>query len=311
MKWLFMFIGVLPLRVNHALGALLGRLVWQFSQRHRQVTSDNLNQYASSRALDAGTHAGLLRRAMIEQGKSFTELAVAWTASLARLNRLVLRCPDWHHVDAAITANRSIIFVSPHLGCFDIAGLYIADRLPITALYRPPKQPWLEPIMQAGRARGGVTTAPANARGVRALLKTLKANGNIMILPDQVPAAESGGEGVWADFFSRPAYTMTLLPRLAATANAAVLFFFAERLPGGGGYQMHIVPLNEPYSTDKLIAANQTNTMIEKLIDMAPAQYLWGYNRYKQPAGAHPPPLSSSSPPSPPFPPAAATAASN
>ena len=292
-----MFVGILPLRVNHVLGALLGRLVWQFSRRHRQITADNVNQYAVSRALDAPTHARLLRVAMIEQGKGFTELAVAWTASMDRLNDLVEPCNDWHHVDAAIAAHRSIIFVSPHLGCFDIGGLYIGSRLPITALYRPPKQSWLEPIMHGGRVRGGVTTAPANAGGVRTLLKTLKKGGHIMILPDQVPAADSGGEGVWSDFFSQPAYTMTLLPRLAATSNAVVLFFFAERLAKGAGYRVHITPLAETYSADKFNAAKQTNTMIEKLIDMAPAQYLWGYNRYKQPAGAPLPPLSSPSPP--------------
>ncbi|MEI6737720.1 MAG: lysophospholipid acyltransferase family protein, partial [Pseudomonadota bacterium] len=168
---------------------------------------------------------------------------------------------------------------------------YVASRLPITALYRPPKQQWLEPIMDAGRARGGATTAPANATGVRALLKTLKVGGNIMILPDQVPAAENGGEGVWAVFLDRPAYTMTLLPRLAESSNAVVLFFFAERLAKGEGYRVHIVPMTEAYSSDKPAAAIQTNTMVEKLIDMAPAQYLWGYNRYKQPAGAPPAPL--------------------
>ncbi len=297
MKWLFTVIGRLPLRLNHALGALLGRLVWQFSLRHRMITQGNLNQYRLSRQLDDHAQAKLLQMAIREQGKGLTELAVAWTASIDRLNGLFAPCPDWHHVVAAQTANRPIIFVTPHLGCFDIAGRYIAGRLPITALYRPPKQAWLQPIMEAGRARGGATTVPANAGGVRALLKTLKANGNIMILPDQAPAAETGGEGVWANFFSRPAYTMTLLPRLAATSNAVVLFFFAERLPKGAGYRIHIVPLDQAYVVDKLIAATQTNTMIEKLIDMAPAQYLWGYNRYKQPAGALPPPAAASNPP--------------
>jgi KDO2-lipid IV(A) lauroyltransferase len=79
---------------------------------------------------------------------------------------------------------------------------------------------------------------------------------------------------------------MTLLPRLAASANAVVLFFFAERLPLGAGYRIHIEPMREPFSPDRNIAARQTNFMVEKLVAMAPSQYLWGYNRYKHPAGA-------------------------
>ncbi|MEO8104223.1 MAG: lysophospholipid acyltransferase family protein, partial [Betaproteobacteria bacterium] len=163
---------------------------------------------------------------------------------------------------------------------------YLESRIPVTALYRPPKQAWLEPLMQAGRVRGGGNTAAADAGGIKTLLKTLKAGGNIIILPDQVPAPGQGGDGVWADFFGRPAFTMTLLPRLACSTGATVLFFFAERLPKGAGYHVHIEPMTEAFSRDRQIAARQTNAMVEKLVAMAPAQYLWGYNRYKHPAGA-------------------------
>ncbi len=286
MKWLFALFGALPLTLNHFLGSALGWLAGQLSPRHKQTSRDNIQRYSASRKLSSEATQQLIKSAMIEQGKGVTELAIAWTASIERLNKLFAPAIGWQHVETAKAAKRPIIFVSPHLGCFDIAGRYVASRVPITALYRPPKQDWLAPIMAQGRARGGATVAPANATGVRALLKTLKSGGSIMILPDQVPAAEKGGEGVWADFFNSPAYTMTLLPRLAATSNAVVLYFFAERLVHGGGYRVHIVPMNAPYADDKLIAARQTNAMVETLIDLAPTQYLWGYNRYKRPAGA-------------------------
>jgi Kdo2-lipid IVA lauroyltransferase/acyltransferase len=293
MKWLFILFGKLPLRLNHLIGAALGWLAWWLSARHRLTTTENIKRYAASRHLSIKDAASLQRQAIAEQGKGITELAIAWTASIEKLNQLFAPAQGWEHVEAALQANQPIIFVSPHLGCFDIAGRYIASRVPITALYRPPKQAWLAPIMAAGRARGGATVAPANATGVRALLKALKSRASIMILPDQVPAAESGGEGVWVDFFNHPAYTMTLLPRLAASNNATVLYFFAERLSSGSlGYRVHIVPMDAPYTGDtgdKIAAARQTNAMVEKLIDIAPAQYLWGYNRYKRPAGAPPP----------------------
>ena len=284
MTWLFRLLGKLPLGLNHAVGAGLGRLAWLFSARHRQITRANIGIYGRQVHLDEIT--SLVNRSIAEQGKGITELAIAWTAPVERLYSLVNTCSGWEHVDAAKARQRAIIFVTPHLGCYDIAGRYLQSRIPVTALYRPPKQAWLEPLMQQGRVRGGGNTAAADAGGVRALLKILKAGGNIIILPDQVPAPGQGGDGVWADFFGRPAYTMTLLPRLALSTDAAVLFFFAERLPRGAGYHVHIEPMSEAYSRDKLIAARQTNAMVERLVAMAPSQYLWGYNRYKQPAGA-------------------------
>lgn len=144
--------------------------------------------------------------------------------------------------------------------------------------------------MQAGRQRGGGSTASADAAGVRQLLKTLKQGGSIIMLPDQVPAPEAGGDGVWAPFFGRPAYTMTLLPRLAESTGAVVLLFFARRLPGGRGFAVHIEPPLSPFPKDKTAAASALNHALEKLITLAPEQYLWGYNRYKHPAGAPLPP---------------------
>jgi KDO2-lipid IV(A) lauroyltransferase len=280
--WLFRLLGWLPLRLNQAAGAALGWLAWLFSSRHRKLTRANLSTYGRhARLEEIGT---LVRQSIVEQGKGVIELAIAWTAPVDRLYSLVTACTGWQHVDAATSSGRAIIFVTPHLGCYDIAGRYLESRIPFTALYRSPKQAWLEPLMQQGRVRGGASTAAADTSGVRALLKALKTGGNIMILPDQVPG--QGGDGVWADFFGRPAFTMTLLPRLAHSADAAVLFFFAERLPKGAGYHVHIEPMPEAFSRDRQIAARQTNAMVERLVGMAPAQYLWGYNRYKSPAGA-------------------------
>jgi len=286
--WVFHFLGALPLWLNHRIGGLLGWLGWLLSGRHRRITRENLERFA---AFSGVSQRSALTRAVISaQGQGLTEMAVAWTAPLERLQQLVVDCRGWEHIDAAQAGGRAILFVSPHLGCYDLAGRYLSSRTPITAMYRPPKQAWLEPIMQAGRVRGAGNTVTADAAGVRGLLRTLKNGGSVMILPDQVPAPEQGGDGVWADFFGSPAYTMTLLPRLAKSANAVVLFCFAERLPRGAGYRMHIQPMTGAYTGDRLADARQTNALVEQLICMAPAQYLWGYNRYKQPAGAPPPP---------------------
>ena len=98
------------------------------------------------------------------------------------------------------------------------------------------------------------------------------------------------GDGEWVDFFGRPAYTMTLVGRLQEASGAALVFCYAERLAGGQGFRLHMEPLAEPLPTDRRESARLVNAMVEKLVRECPEQYLWGYNRYKRPAGAPPPP---------------------
>ncbi|MEC5208836.1 lauroyl/myristoyl acyltransferase [Vogesella perlucida] len=131
--------------------------------------------------------------------------------------------------------------------------------------------------------RGNGKTAPATPAGVRILMKALKSGEATIILPDQVPG---GGEGVWAPFFGRPAFTMSLLPRLAQMQGVTVLWFAGERLPDGQGFAVHIQPQTQPFNGDKAQDGAILNQQVEQLIRRWPAQYLWSYNRYKRPAGA-------------------------
>jgi Kdo2-lipid IVA lauroyltransferase/acyltransferase len=280
--WLMCAAGALPLAVLHGFGGLFGRLVLVFSSSVRRRITENLGQSGISN-VSAQAVAG-------ELGRGVFEIAYAWTRPVETLYANVVPGTGYAHLEAAKASGRAIIFATPHLGCYDLAGRFIESRVPMTALFSPSKTAWFTPIMQAGRVRGAARTAPANAAGVRELMRVLKKGGSIMLLPDQVPAPSAGGEGVWAPFFNKPAYTMTFLPKLALQTNAIVLFFFAERLPNGKGYRVHIAAPAPSYSADKLEATSQMNAQIEALIAIAPAQYLWSYNRYKRPAGAPLPP---------------------
>lgn len=278
---LFNFIAYCPLPLLHALGSVLGWAAYLADRRYRHRLRQHL---AASGVVSAADFDTTLRQAIGQQGQALTELLYAWGRPASAIAARITRCEGWQHAEAAIAAKRPIIFVTPHLGSADIAGRYISTRLPypLTALYRPPKIAALEPWMQAGRMRDNGRTAPANASGVRILLKALRAGEATILLPDQAPSA---GEGVWAPFFGRPAYTMTLLGRLAQVNAAVVLFFFAER-QARGRFHIHIQPMRGAFSGDKLADASILNANLEDLIRMAPAQYLWSYNRYKQPAGA-------------------------
>jgi len=269
----------LPLLWLHGAGAALGWLVYLASPTYARRLRENLD--ASGVCADAAAARALPGSAIAEAGKGVLELIKVWFADDATVDALVTQCDGWEHVEAARTRGHGIIFLTPHLGCFEISALYGARRMPLTVLYRPPKMRWLEPLMIAGRSRWHAAMAPANLRGVRLLYRALGRGEAIGLLPDQAPGV---GEGVWAQFFGRPAYTMTLVTRLKEASGAAAIMAFAERLPRGGGFRLRLEAL-----PDGPLDATALNRAIEEQVRRCPAQYLWGYNRYKVPAGAPPP----------------------
>ena len=112
------------------------------------------------------------------------------------------------------------------------------------------------------------------------MIKALRAGRAVGLLPDQVPPE---GQGLWAPFFGRPAYTMTLAARLIQQTGATPLLVWGERLPRGQGYVLHFRALAEPLAGELAPAVAQINREMERLIREAPGQYLWGYGRYKTP----------------------------
>lgn len=288
MKTLLRLLARLPLRLNHALGAFVGRLVYALAPRYRRRLLENLSR-SGVRATPADVRR-LAHENAAEIGKGATELAWALFRS-DEVVGLVRQRHGWDAVEKLRAAHRPIVFVTPHLGSYDVTGRYLVEKQPVLAMYRPHKLFWLDQLLREGRNQGaapdGTNVVPANLAGVRMVLKHLRRGGCTMVLPDQVPGI---GDGEWVDFFGRPAYTMTLIARLQQASRAAIVFCYAQRLPKGGGYDMHFVPLEEPLPADPREAALRVNARVEELVRACPVQYLWGYNRYKRPAGAPPPP---------------------
>ncbi|MEY4591310.1 MAG: hypothetical protein RIR18_205 [Pseudomonadota bacterium] len=265
----------------HRIGAGLGALVYLSSGTYRRHVCANLRQAMG----DEGEK--LAFRVAIESGKQMAEIARVWLSPLEEVLASVRDVRGGELVQAAREAGNGLVFLTPHLGCFEIVSLYLSQTAPISILYRKPKMQSLQKLLETGRARGGQKLAPADLSGVRTLIKALRNNEAVGLLPDQAPKT---GEGVWLDFFGKPAYTMTLAARLSET-KATTLLTWGERLPNGEGYRIHFHPLSERLSGDTLTRAGQINTQVEQLILSFPTQYLWGYNRYKHPAGADLPPV--------------------
>ena len=256
----FRLLSHLPLSALHAIGIVAGWTVYRFSAAYRLRLQDNL------------TRAGLrtqLSAAVRESGKNIFELPFIWCASPEKV-LATARVEGWSVVQDAMDQGRGIIFLTPHLGCFEIIAQVIASRMPLTALYRPPRQSLLKPLIEGARRRPNLILAPANLRGVRLLLKTLKAGGAIGLLPDQVP---QNGEGVWADFFGKPAYTMTLPAKLQQMTNAPMVMSYAERLPSGAGFVVRFAAFDAVTTSDLQQQTEAINHAMEALIRQCPAQY--------------------------------------
>lgn len=265
----------LPLRWLHAMGAAVGWLVYLLCARYAARLDENFRRSGLYR--DSDEYRRLRRLAIAEAGKLLLEAPAIWLRPPQRVLRLFKELPDPALLDQARQQGRGIVLLTPHLGSFEAAGFYFGQTLPLTVLYRPPRMRALETLLRRGRSRGSVQLAATDVAGVRRLLRALRRAEAVGILPDQTPRF---GEGAWAPFFGRPAFTMTLSSRLQRATRAAVFMVFAERLPRGGGYRLHIDPLDQTPIDEAAL-----NRAVERAIRLRPEQYLWGYNRYKTPRG--------------------------
>jgi Kdo2-lipid IVA lauroyltransferase/acyltransferase len=267
-KTLFRAVATLPLPLLHALGAAAGWVSFLVSGTYRRRFLDNARQ--------AGYGPAAVRGAVAEAGKLIAETTRLWFGRPVRI--------EWDGdalIDQARARRGGILFLTPHLGCFEVTAQAYAARFGrITVLYRPARKPWLRELVDTSRDRANLAAAPTTLGGVKQMLKALRAGEAVGLLPDQVPPQ---GMGVWAPFFGRPAYTMTLSARLARQTGATVLLAWGERLSWGRGYRVRLRAWTDPLGAADETAAAQVNGAMESLIRECPQQYLWGYARYKQP----------------------------
>jgi KDO2-lipid IV(A) lauroyltransferase len=285
MLTLFHWLAKRPLWFLHAVGAALGWITYWASPTYRRRFHENVEL--------AGIERTAARPAIASAGRMVAELPFLWLrpSGLRVIPKLV-----WEGLDlipAAYAAGRGVVFLTPHMGCFEVTAQAIAEEFrqkfgPITVLYRPARKAILREVMDESRSRPGLVTAPASLGGVRLMIRALRRGEAVGLLPDQVPP---DGMGVWVPFFGKPAYTMTLAARLVQQTGAVPLLIWGERLPRGKGYVIRIAALGETLpSADPTQAesAAMINRAMERLIRQRPGQYLWGYNRYKSPRSADP-----------------------
>jgi Kdo2-lipid IVA lauroyltransferase/acyltransferase len=286
-----------PLLVLHGLGVVLGWCVYAASAGYRR----RLRAHAGL----AGLSPQARRQAVSHAGRMVGELPWLWLRpQRALLGKRVQFVDGVTHIEAALAAKHGVVLMTPHLGAFEVCAQAYAERYgpvhPLTAMYRPARQPWLRELQRTSRDRPGLLTAPASLAGIRHLVRALRKGDVVGLLPDQVPP---DGMGVWVPWFGPNAYTMTLAARLIEQTGATPLWMTARRLPWGRGFEVRVEPLAQPLpaapvrsgvaerdeaaqAEHQRACAQALNASMQTLIMRMPEQYVWGYNRYKQPRRA-------------------------
>ncbi|MFV0283541.1 MAG: lysophospholipid acyltransferase family protein [Castellaniella sp.] len=271
-------LAALPLSWLQAMGRALGLFIYLFPGRYRRRIQSNARQAGYS-------DAAFARRAAAESGAMILEIPKVWWRTP---QCLAMTGGDQESVvHEALAEGRGVLYLTPHLGCFEIVARHLTQHGPLTVMFRPSRSPLLEPIVESSRDMRNLRSVPANRHGVREFVRALKRGEAVGMLPDQVPRE---GDGVWLPFFGRHALTMTLAARLALQTGVAVILSAGERLPGGRGWRIHCLRLPEPLPTTPDALAATINQAMETLIRRFPEQYLWSYNRYKEPDDAPPHP---------------------
>lgn len=270
----------LPLPVSHFIGGTVGWLAsWMPIKPTR--TAD-INLAICFPELAAFERRRLRRQAMANLGKMVLESGRIFLQPAPQTLSLIRQTSGTEMLEQAYREGRGMILATPHIGCWEMAGLWCGWNYPISSLYKP--QPGaVNDIILESRERGGGRMFPTDTSGVRALLKALRRHEVVGILPDR-----SGRVGsVHAPFFGHPLLTSTLAPKLAARSGAPVFFAVCERLPCGRGYHLRFFPGDpEIGSPDEKTAAAALNRSVEKCIRTRPEQYWWTFKMFRrQPPG--------------------------
>ena len=280
MQGLIHLISRLPLKYLQILGAFLGLLMYWFSAKDKQLIRENLAQ-AQQKYPFIANPISIAKSA----GQMLTDSLWIWQHPKEALQKTDLI--HWDVVETAISEGKGLLMLTPHLGAFEMIPRVLAEYFPATIIYKPAKQAWLEKIITKGREHPRMNFVPANMQGVRQIARALAKGEAVGILPDQVPG---NGDGVWAPFFGRYAYTAVLPAKIAQKNNIPTIVFTAIRKPNGKGWTIDAQRILEPFEQDPEQSATQLNSFLEKVIIQNPEQYLWMYNRYKHPTGAPLPP---------------------
>ncbi|MFT4818080.1 MAG: KDO2-lipid IV(A) lauroyltransferase [Pseudomonadales bacterium] len=269
--------GSLSLATAQKLGRMVGWFLWKLQTQPRDVTATNLAICLPE--LTSTERAELTKASLASTGMTMLEVPLMWEWPVEKCLDLIKETQGLALIDEAMTDGSGLILLAPHLGNWELAGLFFSSRYKMAALYSPPNMAEFEDYMIRVRGRLGSELVRGDRRGLARLASILREGGVAGILPDQSPR---GAGNAFAPFFGMEVKTMTLVAKLMQRTGAKVLITYTERLNNAEGFRI-VVRETEPNidSKDPVQAATALNRSIEHCIRKIPAQYQWEYKRLR------------------------------
>ena len=188
----------------------------------------------------------------------------------------------YENYEAAIAKGKGVLSIVAHFGNWEIlpVGIPVYAK-PIYIVYRPLDNPVIDNMVEYVRTKSGNELIPKGGSG-KQIMELLKQNQIIGILSDQNVDLL---EGVFVDFFGRPACTGKGLAVMAMRSGAPVIAIFPARQKSGK-YKAIVKPAIEAVCTGDYEADILTNTqlftkVIEEIIREYPEQWFWFHQRWK------------------------------
>ena len=270
---------VIPTPLRRALFIGLSRLFYLLIPRQRLIATHNLR-----RAFPEKSEGEILR--IVQGVYRNMGIVAAEFFDIPRLTKeniaAQVETEGLENCWKALEKGQGLLLFSAHFGNWELEAAAAALLIkPAVVIYRPLDSPLLDHlVLRVRSATGNIPLAKEHA--MRPMLRALKQNGILGILIDQ---NVDWYEGVFVDYFGRPACTTDGLALLALHTEAPVLPAYMVRLPDGR-YRLVFGPEVEVIRTgdrdaDILANTQRFTKVIEQIVRRYPDQWLWVHQRWK------------------------------
>jgi KDO2-lipid IV(A) lauroyltransferase len=264
-------------RINVFVGLFLA--FYHLSPRRRLITLHNLqNAFPEKSITDVTLIAkGVYRNMAIIAAEFFD---IPWLTKDHIRERVEVE--GLEYCEEALKKKRGLLMVGAHFGNWELQAIAFSLLFrPLLFLYRPLDNLFLDRLVTSVRSSTG-NIPLVKKKAMRKMLLSLRANGIVGLMIDQ---NWSWQEGVFVDFFGRPACTSDGLARLALHMEAPVIPAFMVRLKNGKyrlviGEAIDLVNTGER-DKDALINTQKITRIVENMIRNYPDQWFWVHQRWK------------------------------